>query len=550
MADGLTPKRLGMAGGGFGERSATVSGRLIFVLGLGCCWLYISDAISLPVEKLLGFVADDALFYPQIARHLVAGHGSTFDGINPTTGYHPGWMLIVTLLASICTDRVELLRACLVACFALHVAASAVLIVVFRRVSGPAWGWLAGSLWLVNRGPLSLSRTGMESSLYVFALCLSILAFLKVHGVGQPAEAENPEQPSIRSLALFGLALGFVFLSRTEGAILAIVAICYLSARGVIRRYSWRRSQRDAFIVGASALAAALPWLLYSYAVTGSVLQDSGRMKMLWAADKNSAVALADRLGSAASFLGWNWYALPLDIIFFLPKAATLFAAIAVCAGVIVLPYLWRRESSALSGLTIVLSATMIATGAIYGLWYTDYQLWYLAQPMLFLYVIVLGWCGAAACRLTYSPSALPRALITMALVVLAAMPAIKFWASAPPPYPWQPDVYRSQAQFESIIPRDATIGCFNYAGISAYFSNRPVINLDGLVNHNALRHYASHSIDRYIRESPIQYIADDEASIRRARRFFSSQLHMSPIASLPLSGLAPDRRWLWRLER
>ena len=35
---------------------------------------------------------DDAFYYFGIARNIVAGHGSTFDGINATNGYHPLWM--------------------------------------------------------------------------------------------------------------------------------------------------------------------------------------------------------------------------------------------------------------------------------------------------------------------------------------------------------------------------------------------------------------------------------------------------------------------------
>ena len=38
---------------------------------------------------------DDAFYYFGIARNVAHGHGSTFDGINPTNGYHPLWMLIV-----------------------------------------------------------------------------------------------------------------------------------------------------------------------------------------------------------------------------------------------------------------------------------------------------------------------------------------------------------------------------------------------------------------------------------------------------------------------
>ena len=38
-------------------------------------------------------LSDDAYYYYIIAENVAAGHGSTFDGLAPTNGYHPLWML-------------------------------------------------------------------------------------------------------------------------------------------------------------------------------------------------------------------------------------------------------------------------------------------------------------------------------------------------------------------------------------------------------------------------------------------------------------------------
>jgi hypothetical protein len=40
------------------------------------------------------FTRDDAYYYFKVAQNISEGHGSTFDGINRTNGYHPLWMLI------------------------------------------------------------------------------------------------------------------------------------------------------------------------------------------------------------------------------------------------------------------------------------------------------------------------------------------------------------------------------------------------------------------------------------------------------------------------
>src|SRR2546427_260168 len=50
-------------------------------------------------DVLIRFVQDDAFYYFEVARRLGSGQGSTFDGINPTNGYHPLWQLLLVPLA-------------------------------------------------------------------------------------------------------------------------------------------------------------------------------------------------------------------------------------------------------------------------------------------------------------------------------------------------------------------------------------------------------------------------------------------------------------------
>src|SRR5687768_11948827 len=48
-----------------------------------------------PLRSLLFRTTDDAFYYFQVARNIVGGVGPTFDGIHPTNGFHPLWMLIL-----------------------------------------------------------------------------------------------------------------------------------------------------------------------------------------------------------------------------------------------------------------------------------------------------------------------------------------------------------------------------------------------------------------------------------------------------------------------
>lgn len=50
---------------------------------------------------LANFFHDDAFFYIKTAQNISIGLGSTFDGLNETNGYHPLWLLFLVLLAKI-----------------------------------------------------------------------------------------------------------------------------------------------------------------------------------------------------------------------------------------------------------------------------------------------------------------------------------------------------------------------------------------------------------------------------------------------------------------
>ncbi|RME22092.1 MAG: hypothetical protein D6798_16635, partial [Deltaproteobacteria bacterium] len=50
------------------------------------------------MEHALFLLWDDSFYYLEIARNIAAGRGSTFDGLQPTNGYHPLWMAICVKL--------------------------------------------------------------------------------------------------------------------------------------------------------------------------------------------------------------------------------------------------------------------------------------------------------------------------------------------------------------------------------------------------------------------------------------------------------------------
>ncbi len=51
-----------------------------------------------PLNYLLNFAHDDSFFYLKIVQNIVNGHGITFDNISSTNGFHPLYLIIITVL--------------------------------------------------------------------------------------------------------------------------------------------------------------------------------------------------------------------------------------------------------------------------------------------------------------------------------------------------------------------------------------------------------------------------------------------------------------------
>jgi hypothetical protein len=125
------------------------------------------------------------------------------------------------------------------------------------------------------------------------------------------------------------------------------------------------------------------------------------------------------------------------------------------------------------------------------------------------------------------------------------ACAAVSLWL--PALWSWQRDVYTSQQKFEKQIPPTARIGCFN-AGIPAYFSNRPIVNLDGLVNNQVAAYWKNGNFERFLIDYKIDYIMDEEQTLAKAQKFSSQKLRLQPLNSAPLTNWPTEKRYLWKV--
>jgi 4-amino-4-deoxy-L-arabinose transferase-like glycosyltransferase len=205
-------------------------------------------------------LADDAFYYFQIARQVARGLGPTFDGLAPTNGFHPLYLLLLSGLHQVWAASPWI---------PIHAALSLLVLcdvmstwLVYRIAAG--WSARAGLaatlLWITCPLAVATSHRGMESSLSTLLVLAGTRAFLRWRD--RPRESGRG--------VLLGLILGLAILARTENLLFLItVGVCALGAH--------RRSAPHLWGVGLLPVAGLLgPWILWQLRTFGSVEQSSG----------------------------------------------------------------------------------------------------------------------------------------------------------------------------------------------------------------------------------------------------------------------------------
>jgi hypothetical protein len=428
-----------------------------------------------PPEHLVRYLSDDAFYYFRIATHVVAGDGPTFDGLTPTTGFHP---LYVLLLAAGC-HWLALGDAGMVA-FALGLGITAFLATgaLVGRASAALWdrptGWLATGLWYSNPHAIVLVGTGMEGALSA-ALLAGLLAALAGRpgsaGLARTAEGEARPCDWIH-LAASALLAGLCVLARTDTAIvLPLLGLWWWL------RFPARPAQRATAVAAFLALAA-LPlgaWLGYVASQNGDLLSGSARMKVLWRAmDLADAGPLGGLVLGSKILLGW------------LGKSVLKVPALKWVLPLVGQAVASARQRAGPPAAWLVLSAILVPAllGALYAVLLPRVWTWYYAPSLVLLTVLAAGSVRVGALGMAHGrlARATARALpILLALVVLESYGylAVKMLVGRTSE---APDRLATAVWMREHLPADAVIGAWN-AGIYGWYAGRTVVNLDGLVN-------------------------------------------------------------------
>ncbi|MFN2121272.1 MAG: hypothetical protein ACK2T0_12870 [Anaerolineales bacterium] len=237
---------------------------LLVVFLSGTVYAALSDAYNLPNRW---FIRDDAYYYFKVAQNISEGHGSTFDGIHLTNGYHPLWLLICIPIFALA--RYDLILPLRVLAFVIGFLQVSTAILLYRLVrdsiSAPA-AVLAASFWCFSSYVLVfLYKTGVESNIALFLLLILLTRLYRLERTWRAGPVR------LREVAGLGVLATLVAFGRLDLAFFALVVGVWIVFRNSALRYLLPLDVVALVVAGVCAFLLRLGFAAY-YDVADSAI--------------------------------------------------------------------------------------------------------------------------------------------------------------------------------------------------------------------------------------------------------------------------------------
>jgi len=432
---------------------------------------------------VLGLLSDDAFYYVKIAHSIGTGHGSSFDGLSTTNGYHPLWMLCMVGIQG------NGLYAPLVASMLLSALVCGATLVVLQRAverwAAPGFGALALAVCLT---PLLFGAmsNGLETGILLCAIAVFVWCSQRYELLAPGAGA--------RARFGLGLLLGLLFLCRLDSAFVVLAAGVLVLASDLVARLPLSTLVPRLSALVAGVLLLALPFFAWNYASFGHLSPISGVVKSTFPALRPDLGLQGDmRIGLVLVLL---------DVLLALAVAA-----------------LDLRRGRALAA--VVCSPLSILAAGTLG--HFAYAFLYMSWGVYWWHFVVAGAAlalGAAQlCQRLELLRPAARPALRYALPVLVALCGLGLQA-------WlvrdklsrHREWYAAALWAREHTPPDARFAMKD-AGLFGYFSQRSVVNLDGKANsYEYLACLGRGEVREYLRDAGVGYVADVNAGYSEGR--------------------------------
>lgn len=435
---------------------------------------YLVLLFILPSEVIANLVPDDAFYYFNIARNFAKGYGFSFDAINPTNGFQPLWMYLLLPVAYLTrATPVEVFpRVALLYQNLLLVLAVVTLHLALRR-------WCDAPVLLLSDAiaillGLRLFVNGMETTVVLLTFALAVYYL----------SGRDATPPGATYFAAAGIIAVLIFLARLDSV---FIILFWIAIHGAQWKRIGLRWNHLLLMVAVAAILAA-PYLLYNLWTFGDWMPISGRLK-----------------NSFPHIEQVDWSRVPAQ--HYLVLIACLLA----------LGWLWRRMEQQRLLLSFLLAWLVgSCVHAVHTILFMKWAVfnWHFApywMPLTVIMPLALGELRTTRfVRASYTLGVVLWVAILLAVGQFAgellSTKALLRWAVAS---------YRAAVWARQHTPSDAVFAMKD-AGRFGYYSDRRVVNLDGLVNNIELQHYMrARRLHEYLQKKGVRFLVQHAVTPR-----------------------------------
>lgn len=469
------------------------------------------DVGSLTIKVL----PDDAFYYFETAFRIRHGQNITFDGTTLANGYHPLWLFFLVPFYLLPGKSLPIHLALTVSSIFDVTAGILVALAVWKLTQKQAAALFALTFYVFLPQNIFAAVNGVESSL----AAMMVAALLLVVTV-----AWREEQTEwIRWSVITGVVAGMAVLARLDTALLVLLALALIAVfqSGKIR---WRAP----LLAGVITFLVVSPWLLWSWVAIGSPVPVSAAANTL----------IAKRIFQAANpgstqfdELKESWTKTKEELnsrapaLYFPSRrfsTAALGLAFLVVGHFLIFARGTLRTKLAKQALVPLLPmAGFLFTLLLNAFYRWSVREWYYAWGM----PTVVCFVGLLFAYLDDIVGSLPRLKAATAsavgasargLLLYGAIVGLLFFAYYNHGmdrwkvglYPFQLQPYEAAQYLKTNTAPDERASAFN-AGVLGYFSDREVVNMDGVVNPDAYNALRGNRLLAYLRSAHVTYTAD-----------------------------------------
>jgi hypothetical protein len=486
---------------------------------------------------------DDTYYYLQTAWNTPRLGFATFDGLHRTNGVQLLWFCLLLVFSPCCPTKISFLQSALIVCFVFNALCYLIIWKLGKMLHRPLLAFFMASLWCLQSLSVNTYSSGMENSLHAFIFwCLlwQATAFLV-----------RSRHRNKLSLIPLSIVLILNVWARLDAALFSIVIFSFcagvllLQKRGIPASFG---QKYQTIITSAALLCGGIIAQLAAFrCIGGSFIPVSALIKSAQSTCRWNG-------GFAARFIETFQLSFPQ----LLPERLPLYhiEIISVISVLIILYSLLRRNPQADVPLTclqnlwcclfvgVITYHFILATLSCH---YAPYYIWY-RSPLFIFWILTYSIAADTIAGKVFVRSGgepLRKFLIVFCLLIFA----VSYIRFARRQYlsTGKDNIhscrYHAAQRISEQLPPGIILASWN-AGELGFFSNRNVINLDGLAN--SVDYYrevlgGDVPLMKYLRENDVTYLVDYQQN--------RHTLNLPVVERFPCHDGCGTSLFIWKIE-